>query len=314
MKTRPLSGLLLLAAGLTMIIVACRKSSAPEEKLSIPGPDPQIITDGNCPGAPDYGSSVICPKWKGPVTENIIKPLNNPGSGTYCAWPQGLVIDAATGEINVSKSETGVRYRVGFVKAGTNDTCSREIILGGITYIDSIYVLSENDTLAFPYFNADPAGTSVCGGSDDTDYPPSGNPNAGGNDRCEFDDGNDDDNGNGMADEPPAGQRANDQHVRVRTTSGIINLKRSLEEGAFGTNPQNGDSKEVTIYYRLNDCSSKALQKIRVRLIYYHKRSDVPDQLANDIAAKRSNFLESRLVSIFERPRPPQIIITRMAE
>ena len=122
-----------------------------------------------------------------------------------------------------------------------------------------MYVLSNNDTLATPFFNADPNISSVCDPSDESDYP--GNGNGGGNDKCEFDDGSDDDNGNGSADEPPPGQRANDQKVRVRTKSGVINLKKTLGDGAFGPNPQNGDRKEVTIYYRLNDCSSKSLQK-----------------------------------------------------
>ncbi len=153
-------------------------------------------------------------------------PLNNAGTGTYFAWPAGLLIDSVTGSINISKSETGARYLVGFVKTGSSDTCTKELVLSGITYVDSVYVLSNNDTLAIPYYNAEPSSTSVCGNSGDHPTP--------GNNECEFDDGDDDDNGNGQADEPPPGQRANDQHVRVRTTNGIINLRQTLEEGYAG--------------------------------------------------------------------------------
>ena len=133
----------------------------------------------------------------------------------------------------------------------------------------------------------------------------------GGNDKCEFDDGSDDDNGNGSADEPPPGQRANDQKVRVRTKSGVINLKKTLGDGAFGPNPQNGDRKEVTIYYRLNDCSSKSLQKITVELIYYAKQSDIPAALINEVRDRRNAFMQSRIIMVKGKPRPPQIFITR---
>ncbi|WP_127129682.1 hypothetical protein [Pseudoflavitalea rhizosphaerae] len=304
MKTRLFAVISLTTVLLIIIVVGCNKElvrdrltgSLPETATARP------VFNSNCTG-PDYGTALVCPKWKGPGNDYIISPLNNPGAGTYFAMPQGLVIDSATGSINISKSETGARYLVGFVKEGSSDTCTKELVLSGITYVDSVYVLSENDTLAIPYYNADPSATSVCDNSSDHPAP--------GNNDCEFDDGDDDDNGNGQADEPPPGQKANDQHVRVRTTNGVINLRQSLEEGAFGQNPQNGDSKDVTIYYRLSDCSNKALQKITVRLFYYEKASDIPQTLTADIRSKRNDFFLSRYIYAPLAPRPPQVIITR---
>ena len=104
-----------------------------------------------------------------------------------------------------------------------------------------------------------------------------GNSNGGGNDKCGFDDGSDDDNGN----------------------------------GAFGPNPQNGDRKEVTIYYRLNDCSTNALQKITIELIYYAKQSDIPAELIKEARDRRNAFMQARIIVVKGKPRPPQIFVTR---
>jgi hypothetical protein len=295
---------------LILVVFACSKSKITQDAKSIPFPGELDLN--TCLNAPDYGSKVICPTWRGPNNDHKIKPKNDPGTGLYYAWPAGLEIDHTTGEINVTKSETGARYIIGFVRNGGTDTCLTDITIGGVTYVDSVYVLGNNDTLALPHFNANPIPTSICDASDDTDYPGNSSGSGGGNEKCEFDDGSDDDNANGTADEPPPGQRANDQKVRVRTLSGIINLKKTLDEGAFGPNPKNGDSKEVTIYYRLNDCSVKALQKIKVNLIYYEKKSDIPAEVLNDVRIKRTSFMEARIIAPDGKPRPPQIFVTRV--
>lgn len=309
MKNKVHIAFLLLSTSL-LVIFACSKSKITDDGKPIPFPGEAALN--NCVNAPDYGAAVICPQFRGPNNDHKIKPKNNPGAGLYYSWPGGLVLDQSTGEINVTKSETGSRYVIGFVKTGSADTCLTELVLAGVTYVDSVYVIGANDTLALPHFNANPLPTSICDASDDNDYPGNSGGNGGGNDKCEFDDGSDDDNGNGNLDEPPPGQRANDQKVRVRTVSGVINLKKTLDEGAFGANPKNGDSKEVTIYYRLNDCSVKALQKIKVNLVYYEKRSDIPVQVLNDVTNKRNRFMQARIIAPDGKPRPPQIFVTRI--
>jgi hypothetical protein len=232
-------------------------------------------------------------------------------AGNWFAWPEGLVINSTTGEINVSASETGVRYNIGFVKTGTQDTCTSTLILGGITYIDSIYVMAKNDTLAYPYYYANPTAPAICDPSDDTDYPKPGGGGPHGNNICEFDDDEDDDLNNGQADEPPTGAGANKQGVRVRTVSGIINLKKTLTE-AFGPNPQNGATKKVDIYYRLNDRSKKALQKISVLFVYYNIEANIPVYLRHEIRTKRNGFLS--YLTTDRKPRPPMIILTHFSE
>jgi hypothetical protein len=74
-------------------------------------------------------------------------------------------MDPNTGAINLTKSETGERYSVAFVKSGTTDTCLTQLIVGGAAYMDSIYVLSQSDTTSRPYFNANPNTPSPCQGS-----------------------------------------------------------------------------------------------------------------------------------------------------
>ena len=294
-----------------LILIACAVfviSCSKDEPLTVEIQSYPYAVLQNCPNAPSYGDSVLCGVSNG-NKDYIVAPLNNSGHGEYYAWPQGLVIDKLTGEINVTQSESGVRYTIGFLDAETHTTCVTNVIVSGINYMDSIYVLSQNDTLARPFLNGDPLLSPGCAGNDgdDNDYPTRGR----GNDKCEFDDDEDDDNGDGILDEPPPGQSANDHKVRVRTTTGIINLKKTLSDGAFGLNPKNGDIKDVMIYYRLRDCSQKALRKIKVRLIYYEKKTDIPETLINEISSKRTDLMGEKPLDSYARPRPPLIVITR---
>jgi hypothetical protein len=257
---------------------------------------PTLPTDPNqCPNAPSYGDSII---YLQPVNgQYTVSPVNNTGiTGTYLSWPEGLDLNKNTGVINVSKSETGVRYLVGFVKDGTRDTCISQLILGGITYMDSIYVIEKNDTLAKPIFNANPYAGPACDPSDDTDYPDN---NGNGNNKCSFDDNT-------------PGSKANDQKLRVRTLNGYINLKKSLNDGLFGPNVKNGDFKVINILYQLNDNSKKAQQQISVKVIYFDKVSSIPSALVNEVATKRLSMLDYHIVN--GKPRPPLLIIAGLAK
>jgi hypothetical protein len=294
MKSKLCISLISMSLGLLVMFFACSKAKNSQPDPSDPNNDTgnvRIKTTPGCTAAPDYGDSIIYTKYKGPGNDYTIKPKNDTVGGRYIFWPDGLVIDSATGVINVTQSETGVRYNIGFIKTGTQDTCISPLILAGITYVDSIYVLDKNDTLATPIYNSNPLTPPVCDNSDDTDYPGNGGH---GNTKCEFDI------------EP--GSNANQKGVRVRTISGIINLKKTLADGAFGsTTPANGTTASVQLLYRLNDASAKALQRIQVQLVYYEHLSDVPTSLRNDITVKRNNFLNYRIVN--GKPRPPLLVI-----
>jgi len=255
-----------------------------------------IVNSPTCPNAPDYGDSIVYlkPKSSGDFFAN---PVNNIGvDGTYFSWPEGLKINRNTGAINLSKSETGVRYNIAFIKKGTTDTCVSQLIVGGLTYLDGIYVLDQQDTLSIPVFNANPLSSSICDASNDSDYPDN---NGNGNNKCAFDNN-------------VPGQRANDQKLRVRTKSGIINLKKSVEDGLFGKNPQNGDTKKLQIRYQLNDASQKASQKISVQVIYYDRLTNIPLALQQEVAAKRNNLFNYHIVK--GKPRPPLLIIAGFAK
>jgi hypothetical protein len=297
MKSKQSTSSVLLPFVLLLVFVACNKTDHSDADQEGSTTDTNTLTtrSSSCPNAPDYGDSII---YLQPVNgQYTVSPLNNSGvQGTYLSWPEGLDINKNSGIINVSKSETGVRYKVGFVKKNTTDTCISQLIIGGMTYLDSIYVMDKNDTLASPIFNTDPNSASVCDVSDDTDYPDN---NGNGNNKCSFDD-----------DVP--GSKANDAKLRVRTKSGIINLKKSLADGLFGKNPKNGDSKKIKIDYKLNDNSQKATQHITVQAVYYDKMSNVPTSLKNEITDKRASMTSYQLVN--GKPRPPYIILVGLSQ
>lgn len=293
---------LLVCSIVAFILIACKKSADTSTQAGSIALDKKNTADNT----PDYGDTVIYIKWKGPKKDFTIKPKKIKDPGKFVSKPQGLVLDAASGEINVSKSETGIRYQVGFVKANTQDTSFTTLVVGGITYLDGIYSMSTSDTLASPFYDANPVQAPVCEASDDTDYPTL---TIAGADKCEFDDDEDLDSPNGKDDEPPAGQSANKKKLRVRKKSGVINLKKSLNDGIFGANPQNGDTKLVTIYYRLNDKSDKVLQSITIQVTYYRNKSDIPAATQMGILSMQQQFMQYTVVN--GKPRPPQIVITR---
>ncbi|MBX2922333.1 MAG: hypothetical protein KF746_09100 [Chitinophagaceae bacterium] len=293
-----------LAAMAFIMLAACVKKM---DDVTVPAPSRATNADNTeltRPGinscAPDYGDSILCYQYLASGKDYKVSPLNNPGKGQYFAQPEGLIINSSTGEINVTKSESGLAFRVGFIAEGSSDTCFTKVITSGVNYMDGVYVLENNDTLAIPIYNGDVNATPVCG--------------AGGLfSDCEFDDDEDDDNGNGIADEPPPGQTLNSKNIRIDPHTGVISLRRSVLDGIFGTlNPANGKTVEATLYYRLNDCSNKALRKIDLKFTYYSNLSDVPGSLINDITDAIDNVFKWLFPSKKEKasnPRPPHIVI-----
>jgi hypothetical protein len=287
-----------------LVFVACRKADQTDTNSDPVENEigdttttlrPTSTSNLTCSNAPFYGDSIIYaqPKTSGDI---FVHPVTNVGvEGTYLSWPEGLIINRTNGYINVSQSETGVRYKVAFVKKGTTDTCVSQLIVGGMTYLDGIYVLDQNDTLVKPIFNTNPAIPSICDNSDDSDYPDS---NATGNNKCSFD-------------EAAPGQKANDLKLRVRTKSGIINLKKSLADGLFGPVLRNGAFRRVPIQYRLNDGSHQAVQTITVEVMYYDKVSSIPASLQQEVASKRTSMYNYQIVS--GKPRPPYLIIAGLS-
>lgn len=301
MKSKLIIGSSLLPFVLLLVSVACNKGDRHSEEEE--QPEEEVLNASTllsnsanlCSNAPNYGDTILFPQPK-IGGDFFATPTNNINvTGTYLSWPEGLKLNRTTGAINLSQSETGVRYLVAFIKQGTTDTCVSQLIIGGMTYIDKIYAMDQNDTLAKPIFNADPFGPSICDASDDTDYPDN---NGSGNNRCAFDDA-------------APGSKANDQKLRVRTKSGIINLKKSLADGMFGPTLKNGDFKIIPIQYQLNDASNKATQTVSVKVIYYDKVSNIPTALVQEISSKNASMFSYQIVN--GKPRPPLIIIAGLS-
>ncbi len=293
---------------LILALFACRKSVSDVQPQTVVQSQPhdstqQVKTDSTpaapvtpfpvapitgCAYDPSYGDSIIYPQ---PTNgqDYIVSPINNPGPGKYISWPVGLVIDSVTGAIDVTKSNTGQRYDIGFVKAGTTDTCLSPLIIGGADYMDSVYVLADNATQAVPYFDANPYLASICTGQG-----PGGN-------SCSFD---------------VTGSAAS-QKVIVNSSTGVIDLQKTLNGsllglgGAFGLIPTNGQTAVATIYYKLNDASNMALQHITVNMVYYDSKSNMTSGLLNSIVGKLDDALMGNLILGGGNPRPPLIVIVR---
>jgi hypothetical protein len=253
---------------------------APHNPAPIPYP---VVVNYTCNG-PDYGDSIIYPKPVGFQQSYIVSPINNPGAGKYFSWPDGLSLNASTGAINVTQSETGLRYSIGFVKSGTTDTCLKTIILAGAAYTDGVYVLANGQTTASPYYNADPSLISVCSGSATPGGP-----------GCRWD---------------ITGQ-AQMRRITVNNQTGVIDLQKTLNDGAFGLLLLNGASVQATLSYQLNDASNMATQTMPLKLMYYNRKSDVPQSLLDQVSNRQTNIVQQLLILLGGNPRPPMIIITR---
>ena len=184
------------------------------------------------------------------------RPVQVLTQGYYTAWPAGLSIDEHTGVIDISKSEPGSRYNVGFVSSRTGDTAYREIIIPGVSYADGLYYLDAADSVLQPYYYG--GGRAAVASSLHTMLTGIG----------------------GIFDEPaPSGIRANDLQLRVNQVDGSINLKQSIREGLFGAHPQNGAARQVDVYYRVHDNSNMQLQRTSVMVYFYNTLQDVPASL-----------------------------------
>jgi hypothetical protein len=249
-----------------------------------PDSNPSSTPTSSCPMSPIYGDTIIFTQpTNGP--DYIFYPVNNPGPGKYFSWPVGMVLDQNTGAIDLTASQTGMKYAIGFVKSGTTDTCMSTLIVGGACYYDSVHVLSDGETTAWPYFEANPYLPNICAGGG-----------------CTFDV-----NGTAAA-----------KKVIVNTTTGVIDLQKTLNGtgllglgGAFGLLPQSGSSITVPIYYKLNDASNQAIESISVQIQYFDSKSEVNAGVLAGLLNIVNNLTTGNIISTSANPRPPLIIIVR---
>lgn len=253
-----------------LISVSCNKGDAG------PGGQPFKIS---------YGTNLIF--LKNQSTDFIVFP-DQSKAGTYTAFPEGIELNSVTGAINVSKSETGLRYKITHTSLN-GDTTSVLVLLSGITFTDKFYKLTENDSIAFPVYNANTSNTLPLSGS-------------------VFDDGN----------------LANSGGCSVKTNNGQINLAETVRNGVFGNPAQNNAAREFEIIYKLNDESGKATNKLKVKIYYYKTMADVDPNLLQTLSDRQSQgvFLQANNsvpfsgttartagISAVAKPRPPCIIL-----
>ena len=242
--------------------VSCHKENAGIKNKDGNPAGAQLMDRSNLLSACDqfaYPDTIFYPQEL--PNDYTIMPTNNL-TGTYGSYPDGLKMNTVTGKIDITESETGLRYLIWFISAGTTDTCKKFITVSGVNFADSIYVLNNNSGIAAPVYNATLNERVGCINGD-----------------CEFDDGADDDDGDGFADEPPSGQEVIPQGIALNKADGKIDLKQSIANGALGSNPAPGAYKNFTLNYRISDKSAKTLNKIHFRLYYFNTKAEIPDSL-----------------------------------
>ncbi len=248
-----------------------------------------------------------------------ILPVSRPDTpGYFKSAPMGLALDSVTGRINISQSETGIRYKVYYLSPARQVLDSVKLVISGIDYQDSIYEIQATpvtyDT-AFPIYNARPELRLPCSDDDDEDD----------DSGCVFDETDLDGDGN----DDIAG--VIQDKLLVDKKKGTIDAEASFHAGIFGSsNPANGLFRDFTFYYRLTDPSNRALNRISVRVFHFKKRTDIPQWLLDEMNKRRglAGIVNSRTAgntnsatartateyyydyaTMFRPKRPPLIII-----
>ncbi len=245
-------------AGVLFLVLAgvnssCSKTANP----AVTGPGNSDTATGPVisPDALSYGDSVF---YLVPQAEDyIISPVKS-RSGQYSGFPEGIQIDVNTGAINVSESETGLRYQISFLPDGSTDTLKTEIVLSGVNFLDGFYKLSGKDSILTPVYNA-----------------VAGKPVPGVNGNTVFDDG----------------LTCNAAGCEVNLQSGSINLAQTVRNGVFGATPSNNDRHEFEMSYRIDDGSHKALNKLKVKLYYFNTMEDVTSEAYDIISSREGTIL-----------------------
>jgi hypothetical protein len=268
---------LFLLFSLAVVVFSCSKDDSST-------PDPVIPPDAKL----SYGDSIF---YLQDQAADYIVTSNQTVAGRYTGFPEGIEIDANTGAINVSKSETGLRYRVSFKPNTSADSISTMIVISGVNFLDGFYKLTTDDSIAKPIYNANRQ-----------------NLIPGTNNGSIFDEGS---NCNGAG-------------CNVNVALGSINLAQTIRNGVFGTKPANNSRQEFVMNYRINDKSKKSLNTLKVKLYYYDSINDVPQEVYDIIADRQGTLLRNLLPNPAQsnasgnllsrpvgskKPRPPCIFI-----
>lgn len=289
---------------LAVLIIACSKETSLVQDQALNNDLRNTNTTQNNPstGRLSYGDTLFYNQsTPGNKLANVISSPS--GTTKYKAIPGGLSIDSVTGRINITQSESGIRYKIFAVGSNGSALDSVKIVISGVDYKDEIFEIfttpNRYDT-SFPIYNATPGLAFPCSDDDDDDD----------DDDCIFDETDLDNDGN----DDIAGVIQDKLLVNIKT--GTIDMEASYQAGVFGSNPANGTIKNFVMYYRMNDASGRSLQKINIRLYYYKRRSDIPQLLLNELAQRNNQsasvnarFISSAEFTAYEKPKRPPILI-----
>jgi hypothetical protein len=257
MRISSLSGILFIA----IFLISCEKSVDQPflEK------DSARETRASAKSKLSYGSRELY--MESSTSATVVSPVIKPNrEGTFKSIPEGLALNPITGAINVNESLSGMTYKVFYVSTNGMLIDSTPVVISGIDYEDAILTINNNlfinkaDILS-PIYNSDKSlklprkfvTTESDNIFDETDL-----------------------NNDGKEDIAGVVQET----LLLNKKTGEINLKASIRAGMFGSSkPSNGETKDFTIYYRMNDNSKRALNKISLRVYYFRTKADIPESL-----------------------------------
>ncbi len=296
----------IILATIGIVAISCLYSCQKELSEKPPKLDTTSTNSSSSNGSNrlSYGDSIFY--LKNQSGNYLVLPVSVPsGTGYFSANPLGLIIDSLTGRINVTQSETGLRYKI-YCFTNTGQVLdSTKIVISGIDYADSIYRIQATANVydtAFPIYNAKANPPLPCSDDDDDGEDDDG---------CIFDETDLNDDGN---DDIPG---VIQEKLLVDNKKGTIDVEASYHAGVFGSNPVNGATKDFTFYYRINDASNRALNKITVRLYHFNTINDIPQWLIDELNRRKNLSTQvnsrpsnnSRVVSYEFGPKRPPIII-----
>ncbi|MGV3586440.1 MAG: hypothetical protein ACO1OF_05520 [Adhaeribacter sp.] len=219
----------------------------------------------NAYGEPVFYINKTEQNWARPVTSGNVP-------GYYYAYPGGLNIDAQTGEININESDAGIRYTVEFTPFNSDCVVRTQVVISGVGYEGGIFSLSAPGDLTLQpfYFGSTSPDEEVPSREVPARRAPAG----------EF----------GLYPEPNQKPTADLLGLALNRETAIIDLRKTIESGALGFRrnpdgscdnfPENGTSKDFTIYYRLKSGPAAGVLNItKIRIHFFDTEEDIPEDL-----------------------------------
>lgn len=242
-------GLILTSIFFSAALVSCEKAIDEPQMQK----DNARASKNSAVNSLNYGENILFLQ-KNPKKNNVA-PLNVPSvQGYFRAIPNGLSIDRTTGAIDLSKSLTGLPFKIFYVSTAGKLVDSTRVIISGVDYQDGIYELGQKNQ-ASPVYNANPSNPVAAGIADfdETDIDEDGRPDV---------------------------AALSSRGVKIDRKSGAIDLAGSINSGLFGSGaPVNGATTDFSVLYRVKDGSNRALNKIDVKVYYFKTRADIPAEL-----------------------------------